>query len=58
MQKRKFTIQQELLDVVKYKEDLIAGSPYIIGSIYINRWAICDANTGDVPAIITVTIDE
>ncbi len=49
----KFELEKETKNTIRYAEKPEAGKPPVIGTIYIQKWALPDPT----PQIITVTVE-
>ena len=47
-----FTFEKETKNTVRFQEKPEAGTPAIIGTVYVQKWAF----PGDVPRELTITI--
>ena len=49
-----FTIEKETKNTIRYQEQTVAGKPPVIGTLYLQKWAVGE----DPPQKITVTIEK
>lgn len=47
----KFTVEKETKNTIRYAEQPEAGTPPVIGTLYVQKWAVAGAKT------LTVTIE-
>ena len=53
MVKASFELEKETKNTIRYAEKPVTGKPPIIGTIYIQNWALPEPT----PKIITVTVE-
>ena len=49
----RFTLEKETKNTIRYAEDQVEGRPAIIGTLYVQKWAM----PGDIAKEVSIVLD-